>query len=42
MQTRKIHATRRELTFVLGLAFTGVALVVLVAFAPWYGPVMLG
>ncbi|HET9516401.1 MAG TPA: hypothetical protein VFO77_01615 [Actinoplanes sp.] len=33
-------AARRELAVVLGLAAFGVALVVLVAFAPWYEPVM--
>ena len=30
-------AARRELAVVLGVAFGGVALVLLVAFAPWYG-----
>jgi len=42
MQTRRTHATRREMTFVVGLAFMGLTLVMLVAFAPWYEPVMLG
>ncbi len=34
-------AARRELAVVLALAAFGVALVLLVAFAPWYEPVML-
>jgi len=42
MQIRHTSATRREMRFVLSLAVTGVALVVLVAFAPWYEPVMFG
>jgi hypothetical protein len=42
MQTRHTRTTRREMTFVLGVAVAGLALVVLVAFAPWYEPVMLG
>jgi hypothetical protein len=29
-------SARREFSFVLGLAVTGVALVLVVAFAPWY------
>lgn len=39
MQTRHGHPARRELAFVLSLAVIGIALVMLVAFAPWYGPV---
>jgi hypothetical protein len=35
------RAARRELVFVLCLAGAGVALVLVVAFAPWYGPVVL-
>jgi hypothetical protein len=42
MQPRFGHAARRELAFVLSLAVSGVALVLLVAFAPWYDPVVLG
>jgi hypothetical protein len=42
MRTRHTDATRREMTFVLGLAVIGIALIALVAFAPWYEPVMLG
>jgi hypothetical protein len=41
MQTRYGHAARRELGFVLGLAVAGVGLVLLVAFAPWYDPVVM-
>jgi hypothetical protein len=33
-------AARRELAVVLGLAAFGIALVLLVAFAPWYEPIM--
>jgi hypothetical protein len=32
---------RRELAFVFCLAVAGLALVLIVAFAPWYGPVAL-
>jgi hypothetical protein len=32
---------RRELAFVCCLAVAGLALVLVVAFAPWYGPVVL-
>jgi hypothetical protein len=32
---------RRELGFVLGLSLVGLVLVMVVAFAPWYGPVVL-
>jgi len=41
MQTRYPHAARRELAIVLSLAVAGVALVMLVAFAPWYDPVVM-
>jgi len=41
MQTRYRHAARRELAFVLSVAVAGVALVLLVAFAPWYEPVVM-
>ena len=41
MQTRYSRAARRELAFVLTVALGGVALVLLVAFTPWYGPVVL-
>jgi hypothetical protein len=33
--------TRRELAFVFCLAITGLALVLVVAFTPWYDPVVL-
>jgi hypothetical protein len=33
------RAARRELGFVLALAVTGLALVLLVVFAPWYAAV---
>jgi hypothetical protein len=42
MHTRQTRTTRREMTFVVSLAFAGLTLVMLVAFAPWYEPVMLG
>jgi hypothetical protein len=35
-------SARRELGIVLALAVFGLALVLLVAFAPWYGPVGAG
>jgi hypothetical protein len=41
MQTRYGHAARRELAFVLSLAAAGVTLVLLVAFVPWYEPVVM-
>jgi hypothetical protein len=41
MQTRYNHAARRELGFVLSVAVAGIALVLLVAFAPWYDPVVM-
>jgi hypothetical protein len=34
------RAARRELAVVFGLASSGIALVLVVAFAPWYGPMM--
>jgi hypothetical protein len=42
MDTTVGRAARRELAMVLGLAFFGIVLVVLVAFAPWYEPIMAG
>jgi hypothetical protein len=36
------HSARRELAFVLSLAVSGVALVLVVAFAPWYEPMLVG
>jgi hypothetical protein len=39
MNTRYGHSTRRELAFVLSVALAGLILVVVVAFAPWYGAV---
>jgi hypothetical protein len=36
------RTARRELAFVLCLAVVGLALVLVVAFAPWYEPVVLG
>ena len=35
-------SARRELGLVLALAVLGLALVLIVAFAPWYGPVVPG
>ena len=35
------RAARRELAVVLALALFGIALVLLVAFAPWYEPMMM-
>ncbi|WP_433721884.1 hypothetical protein ACQP2Y_41990 [Actinoplanes sp. CA-051413] len=35
-------SARRELGLVLALAVFGLALVLVVAFAPWYGPVVPG
>jgi hypothetical protein len=40
MNTGFGRAARRELAVVLALAFCGIALVLLVAFAPWYEPMM--
>ncbi len=42
MQPRFGHSARRELAFVLSLAMAGVALVLVVAFAPWYDPMLVG
>ena len=39
METAYTGAARRELAFVVFLASAGLALVMLVAFAPWYGVV---
>jgi hypothetical protein len=35
-------SARRELGIVLALAVFGIALVLIVAFAPWYGPIAPG
>ena len=37
-----VRAARRELAIVLALATSGIALAVLVAFAPWYQPAAHG
>jgi hypothetical protein len=42
METRYTRAARREMAIVLSLAVAGIALVVLVAFAPWYERMMTG
>jgi hypothetical protein len=42
MDTRYARAARRELAFVLCVAVFGIALVLLVAFAPWYDPMVIG
>jgi hypothetical protein len=42
MNTAIGRAARRELAVVVGLASAGIALVLLVAFAPWYEPVIAG
>jgi hypothetical protein len=42
MDPRYTRAERRELAFVLGVAVLGIALVLLVAFVPWYEPMVLG
>lgn len=42
METRYTRAARRELGFVLFVAVFGVAMVLLVAFTPWYESVVLG
>ena len=39
MKTRYGRAARRELVFVFSVALAGLVLVMVVAFAPWYGPV---
>jgi hypothetical protein len=36
-----MQTTRREMTFVLGVALVGLTLVTLVAFAPWYDSLVL-
>ena len=38
---RPASTTRRELAFVLSVALCGVLLVTVVAFAPWYGTIMV-
>jgi hypothetical protein len=40
MNTAMGSAARRELALVIALAVFGVALVLVVAFAPWYEPMM--
>ncbi len=42
MDTRYTRAARRELAFVLCVAVVGIALVMVVAFAPWYEPMVTG
>jgi hypothetical protein len=42
METAYTGAARRELAFVVFLASAGLALVLLVAFVPWYGAVVSG
>jgi hypothetical protein len=42
MDNRYTRAARREMAIVLYLAVAGIALVFLVAFAPWYEPMVLG
>ena len=42
MDTRYTRTARRELGFVLCVAVFGIALVLVVAFAPWYEPIMMG
>jgi hypothetical protein len=39
MKIRYGHAARREVGFVLSVAFIGLLLVMVVAFTPWYGAV---
>jgi hypothetical protein len=41
MDTRYGRTARRELAFVVSLAVAGLALVLVVAFAPWYGAVVV-
>jgi hypothetical protein len=41
MKTRYGRAASRELVFVFSVAFAGLILVIVVAFAPWYGPLAL-
>jgi hypothetical protein len=42
MDTNYARAARRELAFVLCVAVVGIVLVLMVAFVPWYGPVVTG
>ena len=42
MDTRYTRTARRELAFVLSVAAFGLALVMVVAFAPWYEPMITG
>ncbi len=42
MDTRQIRTAGRELAFVLCVAILGIALVLVVAFAPWYEPMVTG
>ena len=42
MNTRHTCSGRREVGFVLSVAVAGIALVLVVAFAPWYGPMVIG
>ena len=42
MDTRFTPTARRELAFVLCVAVFGVAMVLLVAFTPWYESMVLG
>jgi hypothetical protein len=42
METAITGAARRELAFVVFLASAGLALVMLVAFVPWYGALVTG
>ncbi|GAB1694316.1 hypothetical protein [Krasilnikovia sp. M28-CT-15] len=42
MDRRHTRAARSELALVFYLAVAGIAVVLVVAFAPWYDPVMTG
>lgn len=42
MDSGPTHSARRELLLVLALAVCGIAAVLVVAFAPWYDPVITG
>lgn len=42
MDSRSSGSARRELALVLAVATCGIAVVLLVAFAPWYDPVGAG
>ena len=42
MDTRYTRPVRGELGFVLCVAVLGIALVLVVALAPWYEPMMMG